>query len=249
MKILSLFAIFFLNSCSTTNNNISTVDPLPQDFVYLNDTDPRIIESVRYASHENFLGRPVTGYHSKSKIILTKAAAQALSKAQDKLKTYGFGLVAYDGYRPQKAVDDFVSWSKDPCDQKAKKLYYPTINKADVFELGYVAKKSGHSKGSTIDVSLIKLGHTITPVKTSQKPLLNGEMIPFLDDGSVNMGSSFDLFHTASHHDSNLIDPAATKMRNLLRKIMKESGFKEYREEWWHYTLENEPFPNTYFDF
>jgi D-alanyl-D-alanine dipeptidase len=112
-----------------------------------------------------------------------------------------------------------------------------------------VAKKCGHSRGSTVDLSLLPLNSSIQPIVVSHRNLLNGEKIPFLDDGSLDMGSSFDLFHEVSHHDTPLVDASVTEKRNLLRHAMKECGFKEYANEWWHYVLKSEPYPDTYFDF
>jgi D-alanyl-D-alanine dipeptidase len=142
-----------------------------------------------------------------------------------------------------------MKWSKDSNDQVAKEKYYPDINKADVFKLGYVAEKSGHSRGSTVDLSIIRIGDSLKPITFQKRQLKNGSIIPFLDDGSVDMSSSFDLFGEASHHDSNLIETEFLARRNYLRGIMKKNGLNDYPEEWWHYTLKNEPFPDTYFDF
>lgn len=221
---------------------------IAKDFVFLTDIDPTIIENVRYYGVENFLGKPVPGY-TKNRIICTQQAASQLKKVQEDLKNQGFQLVVYDGYRPQKAVDAFMRWSTDSSDQQAKEQYYPNVDKKDVFTLGYVAEKSGHSRGSTFDLTLIPLSQSLKPITITKRLLKNGEEIPFLDDNTVDMGSSFDLFHIVSHHDTALIDESALQMRNLLRAIMKKHNFKDYQEEWWHYTLENEPYPNTYFDF
>ena len=158
-------------------------------------------------------------------------------------------MVVYDGYRPQCAVNEFMRWSKDEADHVAKELYYPTVNKKDVFKLGYVAERSGHSRGSTFDLTLIRQDQQLKPIKAGKHTLQNGEVIPFLDDNTIDMGSSFDLFHETSHHDSDLVIEEQTANRNLLRRAMKQSGFKEYKAEWWHYTLADEPYPDTYFDF
>ena len=221
---------------------------LPHDFVFLTDIDPTIIESTRYSTKNNFLGKQVPGYTS-NRVICTKVAAETLKKVHDDLKQAGYKLVVYDGYRPKRSVDEFMRWSKDEKDQIAKAYYYPTINKKDVFKLGYVAEKSSHSRGSTFDLTLIESDKNLTPIAYSSHKLLSGETIPFLDDNTANMGASFDLFHEASHHDTSLVNDANTRMRNLLRNTMKKYGFKEYQEEWWHYTLANEPHPDTYFDF
>ena len=194
------------------------------------------------------MGRKIDGYKA-NRVILTSEAAIALVKIQQELLKNGYSLVIYDAYRPQRAVDFFMKWSKDSNDQVAKEKYYPDINKADVFKLGYVAEKSGHSRGSTVDLSIIRIGDSLKPITFQKRQLKNGSIIPFLDDGSVDMSSSFDLFGEASHHDSNLIETEFLARRNYLRGIMKKNGFNDYPEEWWHYTLKNEPFPDTYFDF
>lgn len=156
----------------------------------------------------------------------------------------------YDGYRPQAAVDEFCDWGNDLNDISAKNYYYPTLEKKALFEAGYVPQKTSmHSRGSTFDLTLIKIEDNIQPIKYLRRVLTNGEEIFFLDDGTVDMGSSFDLFHQVSHHDSSLVNYSQAKMRNFLRDGMKRFGFKEYQEEWWHYSLKNEPYPNTYFDF
>jgi D-alanyl-D-alanine dipeptidase len=142
-----------------------------------------------------------------------------------------------------------MKWSKDSNDQVAKEKYYPDINKADVFKLGYVAEKSGHSRGSTVDLSIIKVGDSLKPVTLQKRQFKNGPIMPFLDDGTVDMGLSFDLFGKISHHDSDLIEIEFLDRRNELREIVKKNGFNDYQEEWWHYTLKDEPFPDTYFNF
>lgn len=220
----------------------------PDDFILLNEIDPTIIENTRYATADNFLGTPVDGY-AHNKIICTKQAAQQLKKAHDDFKKQGYLLVVYDGYRPQRAVDAFMKWCQISHDQIAKMQYYPTIDKKDLFNVGYLAEKSGHSRGSTFDLTLIPIDQMLKPIVLKHRKLTNGEEIPFLDDNTVDMGASFDLFHEVSHHDSPLVTREHNAMRDLLRETMKRHGFGEYLKEWWHYTLKNEPYPDTYFDF
>ena len=241
-RLVSVLFVVFLIGCSKQESE------LPSGFVFLTDVDPTVIESPRYSTKENFLGRVVSGYTSH-RIICTKEAAEKLKLVHSDLKKQGYKLVVYDGYRPQRAVNEFMRWSKDEADQAAKAYYYPTIDKKDVFKLGYVAEKSGHSRGSTLDLTIIKDDKAVKPIKYSKRKLLSGKKIPFLDDNTVDMGASFDLFHEASHHDSKLVSAKYLKNRNLLRNAMKAHGFKDYQEEWWHYTLANEPYPDAYFDF
>lgn len=242
--IVKLFILFTLSVVM----NIPHAFALPDEFVYLKDIDPTIIEDLRYYSNENFIGRKIDGYKA-NRVILTSEAADALSRVQQQLLKDGYSLVVYDAYRPARSVDYFKQWSLDLSDQSEKEKYYPAINKVDVFKLGYVAEKSSHSRGSTVDITIIKLGTVLKNISAGSRQLRDGSSVPFLDDGTIDMGTSFDLFGEASHHDNNLIDSKHLKMRNYLRNIMKTNGFDDYKEEWWHYTLKQEPFPDTYFDF
>jgi D-alanyl-D-alanine dipeptidase len=221
---------------------------LPQKFVYLDEVDSSITQDLRYTYDENFLGFQVVGYKA-NRAILTKEAAKALSAAQKDFLKDGYSIVVYDAYRPQKAVDSFVMWSRDINDQKAKERYYPGINKGDIFKLGYIFDKSSHTRGSTVDISIITLGNKLHPVKFSKRKLRNNDIVPFLDDGTVDMYTSFDLFGPASHHKTDLIEEEYLIRRNYMHFVLSKHGFNSYPKEWWHYTLENEPFPDTYFDF
>lgn len=222
-------------------------------FVYLHEVDPTIQTSVRYATAHNFVGMPVDGY-KKPVIIMTRQAAQALKAVQAEVNNDGYSLVVYDAYRPQRAVDHFMRWADEVKDQSKKLQYYPRVNKADVFELGYVAKRSGHSRGSTVDLTLIKKDAQVHDVVESTRNLLDGFTVTFLDDGTVDMGSSFDLFDVASHFENDLIAPEYKALRTYLKSVMEKHGFVPYAEEWWHFTLKNEPYPaahgaSSYFDF
>ena len=217
---------------------------LPPGFVYLDKIDSSIIQSQRYNSNDNFVGQPIDGYKSGRVVLTVKA-----SKAQDLLKQKGYIIVVYDGYRPQTAVNNFLAWRKNSQDVKMKADYYPRVDKAKVFELGYVAKQSGHSRGSTVDMSIIPADQNLHTIKRQKRLLSDGFEILFLDDGTIDMGSSFDLFDKASHQTNDLISPKHQELRNFLKEIMENCGFENYEEEWWHFTLKNEPFPETYFDF
>ena len=198
---------------------------LQDGFVYLKDIDTSIIVDLKYYSTENFTGQRVDGYHSNS-AILTKESALALSNVQDDLEKLGYSLILYDAYRPQSAVDFFVKWSKKINDTSYKDIYYPNIKKSDLFELGYIAYKSGHSRGSTVDVSLLE-------ISTNKE---------------IDMGTVFDYFGIESHTFFNGISEKQKSNRLILYEVMSKNGFKNYSKEWWHYTLENEPF-QKYFDF
>ena len=246
-KFLLVFFLILFAPCFSLSDEARS-----KGFVYLHEVDPTILVSLRYNSNENFVGKPVTGY-KRSVVMLTKQAAEALKKVQTALKKDGYSLVVYDAYRPQQAVDHFMCWSVHVEDQLKKLQYYPRVNKADVFKLGYVAERSGHSRGSTIDLTIIKLGKKLHEVKESDRTLLDGYTIKFLDDGTVDMGSSFDLFDVASHFENNVIAENYKTLRTYLKQVMEKHGFKNYPEEWWHFTLKNEPFPAnsaaSYFNF
>ena len=197
-----------------------------EDFVYLKDVDASIQTELRYFSHQNFIGKPIDGYQ-KDCIILTKLTAEALQKIQAILKKEGLSLKVFDAYRPQQAVNHFVKWAKILNDTLMKKEYYPNVPKSQLFQLGFIASKSGHTRGSTVDITLIKLN--------TKKEL--------------DMGSAYDFFGEESHPFYKKITKKQQENRLFLRKIMVENGFSPYDNEWWHFTLKNEPFPNTYFNF
>lgn len=204
---------------------------LPPGFVDLADAVPGIAVELRYAGHHNFIGTPIDGYETAGSrgrgALLTHPAASALGRAQEVLRPFGLGLLVYDAYRPQRAVDHFVRWSHDLEDQRMKADFYPEVDKARLFELGYIAQKSGHSRGSTVDLTLVSLA----------------------DGRPLDMGSPWDFFDPLSWPDSAAVPAAARAHRLLLRTVMMAQGFRPYDQEWWHFTLENEPFPDTYFDF
>lgn len=226
-KITTLIAFYvfvlLLQSCSQPPED---QEDSRQSFVDIRESIPDIVLDVRYFSADNFVGTRVDGYR-KAVILVSKQAAEALSEVQSKLHQQGLGLKIFDAYRPQKAVDHFVRWADDPADTLTKQKYYPNLPKNRLFELGYIAKKSGHTRGSTLDL-------TIVDIETGEE---------------LDMGSPWDFFGEISHHDSPLVGEQATANRNLLREILIQHGFRPAVTEWWHYTLVDEPFPETYFDF
>lgn len=246
-KVIQLILIFNISFCLALSRQVKS-----KDFVYLNEVDPTILTCVRYCSNDNFVGKVIDGYKNPS-IILTKQAAEALRKVQEEVKKDGYCLVVYDGYRPQKASNNFVKWAKDIADQNKKEHYYPRIDKKKLFELKYIGERSSHSRGSTVDLTLIKDKNSLHKIKEKKRKLLDGFTITFLDDGTIDMGSSFDLFDVASHYENNVIEDKFKKIRNYLKNIMEKNGFKSYTQEWWHFTLNNEPYPasveSNYFNF
>lgn len=222
---------------------------LPTGFVYLKDIDPTIQQFPRYEMAENFLGRQIDGYRKGVGIVLSCQAAKALKKAQERVAQDGYELVVYDGYRPQIAVDDFIRWAEDEADQSKKEEYFPRVDKKDLFRLGYIAQRSRHSRGSTVDLTLIKKGEECHKPFGVEVVLADGSIIKRLDDGTLDMGTSFDFFDVASWGKSLLVSKEAQKNRNYLANVMKENGFEDLPEEWWYFVLKDEPFPRTYFDF
>ena len=244
-KLIKLILLF-----TFTTPSILFAESLPTGFVYLRDVDPSIQQEMRYAGAHNFIGHPITGYAAEE-CILTKDAATALTKIQAKLKKSSHSLKVYDCYRPQKAVDEFITWSNDPHQQQMKTEFYPRVNKADFFKLGYVAEKSGHTRGSTVDLTIVPI-----PVP-QQKNYRPGEKLiscfaaknQRFPDNSVDMGTGYDCMDELAHGDNKNISEKAQQNRLLLSTLMIENGFDPYAEEWWHFTLKNEPYPKTYFNF
>jgi len=196
------------------------------DFVFVDELVPGIRWDAKYATWDNFTGKPVDGYRA-NRVVGTRALCAALESAQEKAATLGFGLLLWDAYRPQRAVDCFLRWSEQPEDGRTKQRHYPNISRAEMFEKGYVATKSGHSRGSTVDLTLYDL--------------TTGEL--------AAMGGGHDLMDATSHHDASGVTPAQARNRQCLRSVMEACGFRAYDREWWHYTLKDEPYPSNYFDF
>lgn len=227
----------------------SNAQNIPDGFVEIREVIPDIILDLRYITNHNFLGVPVDGYKSE-KCYLTKAAADSLLKVQTELKRFGFSLKIYDAYRPQKAVDHFVRWAKDIEDTVTKKEFYPSVDKRRLFIDGYIAEKSGHSRGSTIDLTIVPL-----PLPSQPEFDFNNQCECYkstderFKDNSIDMGTGFDCFNELSHTQNPALQPEQRANRLLLVSLMEKYGFKNLAEEWWHFTLKNEPFPSTYFDF
>ena len=196
------------------------------DFVFVDEFVAGIRWDAKYATWDNFTGKPVDGYQA-NRIVGTRALCAALDRAQEKAASSGFGLLLWDGYRPQRAVDCFLRWSQHPEDHRTKRRKYPNIDRPAMFDRGYVAVKSGHSRGGTVDLTLYDLA--------------TRELAP--------MGGDHDLMDPISHHGAIGITDVEATNRQYLRSIMAACGFTPYEREWWHYTLTHEPYPNTYFDF
>lgn len=206
-------------------SSVRSQNDMHHNFVDIKTIVPNVVVEPRYAGSDNFMATPVDGYNAQ-KVIVSKPVALALQKAQAELSKQGLALKIYDGYRPQQAVDHFVRWINDADDQKNKAKFYPNIAKSELVPQGYIAEKSGHSRGGSVDVTLV-----------------NSEAV------ELDMGSSWDLFDTISHADATNLPAKALTNRKLLRDVMIRNGFKPYSEEWWHFTLDPEPYPDTYFNF
>lgn len=201
----------------------------PQGFVDLARAVPGLQVEARYAGADNFVGRPIDGYEAP-RALATNAAATALAAAQDELRGFGLGLRVYDAYRPERAVAHFMRWAADPEDRSLKDRFYPRISKQRLVPEGYIAARSSHSRGSTVDLTLVAFG----PGDTA-RPL--------------DMGTPWDFFGPESWPDSDRVSPQARANRLLLRQLMIRHGFAPYPQEWWHFTLRDEPHPERSFDF
>jgi D-alanyl-D-alanine dipeptidase len=219
LMVLSVFILL-----STTG--LGSGGSLPDGFVYLKDIIPSARVEMRYFSDNNFTGRPADGYLA-DRCILTKEAAVALKRVENDLSPFGLGIKVFDGYRPQRAVDSFVRWASDVKDTKTKARYYPDVDKKNLFKGGYIAAESSHTRGSTVDLTIVQSA----------------------SGAELDMGSPFDFFGPISWPDSNLVPADRLAHRLLLRTLMMKHGFNPYAQEWWHFTLAREPYPDRYFDF
>ena len=202
---------------------------LPTDasgFVLLSDFVPHIVQEIRYYSTYNFIGERIDGYEEPC-ALLTKEAARALKAASNEMIVQGYRLKIFDAYRPVCAVKHFVLWGIEDQDVRMKPYFYPELQKQELFEKGYIAKQSSHSRGSTVDLTLLDMS-------TGKE---------------LDMGSPFDLFSATSHPDYKGITEQQYENRMILQRAMVRSGFEPIDCEWWHFTLKDEPYPDTYFEF
>lgn len=195
-------------------------------FVLLTDHVPGVVLEIRYFSTFNFIGDRIDGYEEPYAII-TKEAARALKEVSNQAAVRGYRLKIFDAYRPAKAVRHFVLWGIEDLDQRMKPFFYPELEKGELFAKGYIAKQSSHSRGSTVDLTLLDMR--------------SGK--------EIDMGSPFDYFGELSHPDNRSVTDEQYENRMILQSLMVNSGFVPYDCEWWHFTLGNEPYPETYFEF
>lgn len=210
----------------TAEPPVTKQNKLPKGFVYLDEIIPDADYDIRYYSDNNFIGRRIDGYDAPL-AIMTEKAAKALKKVNEDLLKQGYRLKIIDAYRPQKAVDDFIAWSKKADDTRMKEAFYPDVDKNKLFKLGYLSSKSGHSRGSTVDLTMVYK-------RTGEE---------------VDMGSRVDFLGEISSHGAKQLTKEQRKNRYILKAAMVDRGFKPYSKEWWHYTLKEEPFPSKYFNF
>lgn len=199
---------------------------LPKGFVYVKNEIPKIHVELRYYTSNNFVGKPIEGYN-RNVCILSAQATNALKKAQKELSRYKLSLKIYDAYRPQSAVNHFISWAKDLTDTVTKQQYYPDVDKSKLFKEQYIATRSRHSSGSTVDVTLVDLDSA----------------------EELDMGTPYDYFGPESWIHYMRLAPQQKANRLLLQSIMTKYGFRSYPWEWWHFTLKGEPFKDQHFDF
>ena len=199
---------------------------LPEGFVLVGEAIPDALLDIRYYTTYNFVGARIDGYEAPV-AVLTREAADALKLVSDDMKQQGLRLVIYDAYRPQRAVDHFARWAEDIADTRMKAVFYPDVDKADLFEKGFIARRSGHSRGSTVDLTLLDEA--------------TGKLL--------DMGGPFDFFGELSHPDYAGVTAQQHENRMLLQSAMVKRGFRPLSTEWWHFTLVDEPYPKTFFDF
>ncbi len=222
----------------------------PKGVVDLHDVAPTVLHDVRYATKHNFVGTRVDGYR-QARCLLSRPAAEQLAEVQRDVRKDGYSLKVYDCYRPQRAVDHFVRWAADEDDTTMKDEFYPRVDKSTLFEDGYIAEKSGHSRASTVDLTLVRLPaerqKRWTPADGLQ-PCYWPKWARFTDT-SIDMGTGYDCFDTRSHTDDSRSTETQKANRQRLVSAMERRGFSNYENEWWHFTLDDEPYPDRYFDF
>ena len=250
LKLVGLAAAMLLAALSAPSAGAQPDSTAPADFVSLDEVAPTILTDIRYHTAHNFTGEPVDGYQAPL-CILTRPAAEALGRAQQALVEQGYSLKVYDCYRPQRAVDEFVGWAADPLDRQMKGEFYPWVDKSQLIADGYIAEQSGHSRGSTVDLTLVALPAQPQPAYVPGEPLsaCTAPAARRFPDNSVDMGTGYDCFDPSSETLAPRVQGEQLKNRLLLKQVLESQGFENYPNEWWHFTFQPEPYPDTYFDF
>jgi D-alanyl-D-alanine dipeptidase len=249
IKWRSLWPCLMIVGVPAFSDSIHEETQRPADFVELKGIAPPIQTEMRYNSDHNFVGRKIKGYFA-SKCLLTKTAAEALKTVEDKLLPMGLTLKVYDCYRPQMAVNDFAKWAMQTHNITMKAEFYPAIDKKNLFKDGYIAYRSGHSRGSTVDLTIVPI-NTVSAVYNAKTPLVSctAPLGQRFADNSLDFGSGYDCFSLVSHPDYPALSAQAKANRLLLKTIMQQAGFDPLETEWWHFSLQHEPYPKTYFNF
>lgn len=244
---MKFFPAIFLYLFITSSNIYA--DELKSGFVYLSDVDPSILINLKYHSNENFTGKRVIGCNT-GRAVLTSKAASALRNVQEDLFAYGYSLVVYDAYRPKKSYDEFNDWLQNDDSEELKDLYYPNLQKENIKSKGYIQEKYAHIRGSTVDVTIISLkGKLRTHGQKEKRSYKDQKDIIFDDDGSLDMGTSYDLFDPLSEFDNQNVPEVAKENREFLREAMQNRGFVPSSKFWWQFTLIREPYIDSQFDF
>lgn len=240
--------IFFL--CMASLANAAAAQKLPGNFAYLFDVDDRIRQDIRYAGSHNFVGRPIAGYRA-AECVLTRDAASALRSVQDSLLQKNLSLVVWDCYRPERAVADFIKWTSLADDQKMKAEFYPRVEKSAFFAAGYLAHRSGHSRGNSVDLGIVPIEIRVVRSVASPevlKPCFADRSERF-NDGTIDMGTGYDCLDALSATDHPAIRGDARKNRKLLADEMIKAGFRPYRKEWWHFDFNAKQTSKNSYDF
>ena len=243
-------AILALVIVASNLSEASRASDLPAGFVYLRDVAASIVQDIRYAGSHNFVGRPISGY-AAGECILTEEAAAALSAVQAGLSSQRLSLIVWDCYRPARAVADFWRWSKDANDNRMKHEFFPRTDKSMLFTLGYLSTRSAHARGSTVDLGIVPKNISRPPDYAPGQPLVPcvyGKGVRF-DDGTIDLGTGYDCLDAAASITSPEVTRVATDNRQMLRRLMRQAGFKPSSKEWWHFELIDEPYPGQEFDF
>jgi D-alanyl-D-alanine dipeptidase len=220
---------------------------LPKGFVYLREVDPTIVQDIRYAGSHNFVGRPIKGYLA-AECILSEPAATALKSVQNRLAATDLSLIVWDCYRPKRAVDDFLRWSRDPARTEMRAEFYPRTDKQNLFASGYLAVRSAHSRGSTVDLGIVPSSFSMPAQPGALPPLRPCTAPERFVDGTIDFGTGYDCLDALGSTSNPRISAVASANRQMLKSAMREAGFRPYFREWWHFELANEPFNNG-FDF
>jgi len=212
----------------------------PADFVDIRELDPSIQVDILYSGPHNFIGRPIAGYEA-NRCLLTRPAAEALARIQSRLKGFGLSLKLYDCYRPQTAVDGFERWASAAGDDARRAQFYPRMPKDQLIPRGYIASPSSHSRGSTVDATIVAAS---PPLPRKPKSSCGSP-----DPTMLDMGTGFDCFDESAHARAPGLTPEQRANRMLMQTLFTAAGFNPYPREWWHFTLRDEPYPDRYFDF